>query len=179
MKKIILIFTALLLAGCSTPFTFTGENIGKGYVVLSIGVSESCQSKLNPSIAYLKGVNVDDGRPLNLRNPFISADFEDGFDSVLYSFPLKAGVYEISRLTGGDEFIETYYEAGKQVTKKRKARLKPSRYIIEQGKINYLGNLIVSEVNKGCKEADYKIIKNDKKARDMAIVKKAQPQLFK
>lgn len=179
MKKISIILAAILLTGCGAPFTFTEENKGKGYVVLSIGVGESCQGNLDQSLTYIKGVNIDDGRPLNLRNPFISADFEDGYDSVFYSFPLKAGIYEISRLTGGGEFVETYREAGKQVTVSRKAKLKETRFIIEEGKINYLGNLVVSEVNEGCTGADYQIINNDKRTRDMALLKKNQPQLFK
>jgi len=178
MKKISLILVGFLLAGCAAPFTFQGENAGKGFVVLSIGVGQSCQGNLGQSLAYIKGVNVTDGRPLNLRNPFISADFDDDYDSVLYAFPLKAGTYEMSKLTGGREFVGTYEEGGKKIDVFKKPQLKPSRYIVEAGKVNYLGNLIVSEVNKNCKGAEYQIIKIDQEARDMAVVKKNQPQLF-
>ena len=176
--KVSLVISVFLLLGACTPFTFNESNKDMGFVALSLGVSSECQSRLGISAIYWQGVNVEGGRPFNLRNPWIAADYEDEFDSILYSFPTKAGVYEIKNITGGDEIVDRYKEGNQMVTKYKKGQIEPTRYIVEAGKINYLGNLVVTSKKPDCKGFEYKIIKNDQKKRDLADVAKNEPQLF-
>lgn len=176
MTKISIILAAILLSGCAGPFSFTGENANKGYVVFSVGVSEACdeQSKFHAVLGFLTGMEGQQGRPFNLRNPFLSYDFDE-LGSVVYSYPLDPGKYAFSRLSIMDAFSTiktgtTQFKADQQLV--------PYEVSVEAGKINYLGSIIFHGQEATCEEDRYRIEVLDRKKRDMALVAKKEPLLF-
>jgi hypothetical protein len=163
MKFVNTILAVLFLSGCaSTPFTFDGDNENKGYVVLSIGISNSCSDSngLVSSHLYITSLDGKRGRALNLNNPFISADFdEDG--SISYSFPLEEGRYTINKTSHGP-IVET-----------------PYTFTVKSKEVQYLANIVVDGADSNCRSEKFKLIIKDKKKRDLKKAAESQPHLIK
>lgn len=165
------------MTGCATtPFSFEGENANKGYVVLSLSVSEICRDtgRFDVVSTGMSKINGDAGRPFNLRNPFAFPDFEED-ETLFYSFGIEEGEYVFDRISGVTK-LNLFNPKG--VEYGSTSGLQPYKVSVKAGEVNYLGNLYLVGMDSKCNSPEVKFTYRDRKKRDLKKAAESQPHLF-
>lgn len=170
MKLLVILSIAILLSACASMNSAPGA--GEGTVVVSTSYDELCKPSLNNGL--LPFVNAENGkwkRAVSIRNVFTSIDFEEN-GTIVHALALPAGEYQFNEFMKPNilfpAFLKDHYPYS----------ARPYEFTVVAGEINYVGNVLIHEVDGSCDKSHYGMTVTDKSDRDMPVAEEKFPQFF-